>query len=86
MTFSEKIRKTNNKIGQNKAQYDLDRQTAKTSVLSLENVNKYKFRTDEDVLTEKGLLEKASTTKIFEYSPLRSELKKQTTIAELEKN
>ena len=56
MTFSEKIRKTNNKIGQKKAQYDLDRQTAKTSVLSLENVNKYKFRTSEDGLTEKGLL------------------------------
>ena len=58
MTFSEKIRKTNNKIGQNKAQYDLDRQTAKTSVLSLENVNKYKFRTGEDGLTEKDYYKK----------------------------
>ena len=29
MTVTEKILKIDNKIGQNKAQYDLDRQTAK---------------------------------------------------------
>ena len=37
--------------------------------------------TDEDVLLEKGLLEKAATIKIFEYSPLGSDLKKQTSTA-----
>ena len=37
--------------------------------------------TDEDVLLEKGLLEKAATIKIFEYSALGSDLKKQTSIA-----
>ena len=32
--------------------------------------------------TKKKLLEKATTTKRFEYSPLGSELKKQTSITE----
>ena len=34
MTISKKIKKINDKIEQNKAQYDLDRQTAKISALS----------------------------------------------------
>ena len=37
--------------------------------------------TGEDVLIEKGLLEKATANKRFEYSALCSELKKQTDIA-----
>ena len=61
-----------------KAQFDLDTQTAKICALSSENVGKYKFSTGEDVLSDKGLLEKATTIKRFEYSPLGSELKKQT--------
>ena len=36
--------------------------------------------TGKDVLVEKDLLEKAATIKRFEYSPLGSELKKQTNI------
>ena len=43
MSISENIRAINNKIEQNKAQYDLDRQTAKISALSSENVSKYEF-------------------------------------------
>ena len=39
MTISEKI-KTINKIEQNKAQYDLDRQTAQISALSSGNVSR----------------------------------------------
>ena len=39
------------------------------------------FLTGEDVLPEKVLLEKAATIKRFEYSPLGSELKRQTDIA-----
>ena len=35
----------------------------------------------KDVLSEKDLFEKAATIKKFEYSPLSSELKKQTNIA-----
>ena len=37
--------------------------------------------TGKDVLLEKKLLETAATIKRFEYSPLRSELKKKTDIA-----
>ena len=82
MSISEKIKEINNKIKQNKAQYDLDWQTAKISALSLGNVGKYEFLTDKDVLAEKDLLEKAAALKRFEYSPLAKELKKQTSVAE----
>ena len=51
-----------NKIKQNKAQYDSDRQTANISALSWGNVTKYEFLT--------GKLEKATTMKRFQYSPL----------------
>ena len=82
MTVSEKIIKIVNKIEQNKAQYDSDRQTAKISALSLWNISKYEFLPGKDVLPEKDLLEKAATIKKFEYLLLGSELKKQTDIAE----
>ena len=51
------------------------------STLSSENVGKYKLLMSEDVLSERDLLEKSATIKRFEYSPLDSELKKQTDIA-----
>ena len=41
MSKSETIKAINNKIEQNKAQYNLDRQTAKTSALLSGNVIKY---------------------------------------------
>ena len=82
MSISEKIKEINNRIKQNKAQYDLDWQTAKISALSSGNVSKYEFLTDKDVLAEKDLLEKAAALKRFEYSPLAKELKKQTSVAE----
>ena len=59
----------NNKIEQNKAQYNLDRQTAKLSSLSSANVSKFELLTSKDVLPEKDLLERAATMKRFEYSP-----------------
>ena len=83
MTVSEKIKTINNKIEQNKAQYSLDRQTAKISGLSSGNVSKYEFLMCKNILPEKGLLEKAAAIKRFEYSPLGSELKKQTDIAKI---
>ena len=43
MTITEKIKKIDNKIKQDKAQYNLDRQTAKISALSSGNVSKYEF-------------------------------------------
>ena len=82
MSISEKIKTIDNKIEQNKIQYDLDRQTAKISALSSVNVSKYGFLTGKDVLPEKDFLEKAATMKIFEYSPLGKELKKQSSVAE----
>ena len=83
MTVSEKIKTINNEIEQNKAQYSLDRQTAKISGLSSGNVSKYEFLMCKNILPEKGLLEKAAGIKRFEYSPLGSELKKQTDIAKI---
>ena len=77
MSISEKIKAINNKIKQIKAQYDLDRQTAKISALLSGNVSKYEFLTGKDVLPEKDLLEKATAIKKFEYSPLGKKLKSQ---------
>ena len=79
MSIIEKIKTTDNKIELNKAQYDLDRQTAKISALSSGNVSKYECLTD--FLPEKHLLGKAATMKRFEYCPLGKELKAQTGIA-----
>ena len=76
MSICEKIKTTKNKIKQNKAQYNLHRQTAKIS-----DVSKYKFLTSKDVLREKDLLEKATIIKRFEYSLLSKELEKQTCLA-----
>ena len=66
MSNSEKIKAINNKTQQNKAQYDLDQQTAEISVLSSRIVGKYEFLTGKDVLLEKDLLEKTATIKRFE--------------------
>ena len=67
MTFSNKIKICNNKIRQNKAQYSLDRQTAKMLALSWKNGGKYKFLTGEYVLPKKELLEKPAAIAIFKY-------------------
>ena len=82
MSISEKIKTINNKIEKSKAQYNLDRETAKISALLSGNVNKYQFLTGKDILPEKDLLERATALKKFEYSPLSKELKKQTSAAE----
>ena len=82
MTVSEKIKTIDNKIEQNKVQYNLDRQNANTSALSSGNVSKYEFLTSKDVLPEKDLLEKAAAIKRFENLPLGSELKKETSAVE----
>ena len=69
-------------IEQNKAQYNLDRQTANISALSSRNVSKYEFLTGKDILLKKDLLEKAAAIKRFEYSSLGKELKKQSSVSE----
>ena len=82
MSISEKIKAIDKKMEQNKAQYNLDKQTAKISALSSGNVSKYEFLTGKDVLPEKELVEKAAALKRFEYSPLGKELKAQNSAAE----
>ena len=59
MSISDKIKTTNNKIEQNKAQYNLDRQTAKISALSSGNVSKYEFLTSKDVSPKKCFARKS---------------------------
>ena len=81
MIISKKIKAINNKIKQNQAQYNLDRQTVKISALSPGNGCKYEFLIGKAVLTKKDLLEKVAAIKIYEYSPLDKELKSQTDIA-----
>ena len=82
MIFREKVKTIDNKIVQSKAEYDLDRETAKISALLSGNVNKYEFLTGGDILPEKAFLEKAATKiatkgcyKRSEYSSLGKKLK-----------
>ena len=75
MTVNEKIKTIDANIGQNIAQYDLERQTAEISVWSLRNAGKSEFLTGKGVLLDKRILEKAVTTKRFEYLALDSEFK-----------
>ena len=69
MTVSDKIKTIDNKIEENKAQYDLDRQAANISALSLGSVNRYEFLTDKDVLREKDMLEKLLQSKDLNSLP-----------------
>ena len=81
MIINEKIKAINNKIEQNKAQYDLDRQSAIISALSSRNDSKYEFLISKDVLPEKDLLENVAAIRKFKYTPLGKEFKKQTSVA-----
>ena len=82
MSISEEIKIIDNKIEQNKAQCNLDGQTAKIAALSSGNVSKYEFLTGKDVLSEKDLLEKAAALKRFEYSPFGKAFEKLTNVIE----
>ena len=67
MSISEKINAIDNKIKQNNAQYNLDRETAQISALSSEDVSKYQVLTRKDALPKIDLLEKSVPIKGFEY-------------------
>ena len=71
----------NNKIGQNRAQYDLNWQIVKISALSSGNVSKHEFLNGKNVLPVNNSLEKAATIKWFGYFSLGNELKWQPDIA-----
>ena len=66
MTVTDQIKILDRKIKQNEAQYDLDRETAKISALSSNNLGKYEYLTGEDLDLKLSTVEQAK----FEYSPL----------------
>ena len=67
MTISEQIKILDNKIRSNQAQYDLDRQAAKISVLSSGELEKYEYLIGEGLGYKPDVVQKAK----FEYVPLR---------------
>ena len=56
MIITKKIKTINKKIEQNKAQYDLHKQTAKMLVLSFGNISQKKFLTGKDILPQKDFV------------------------------
>ena len=76
MSISEKTKPINNKIEENKAQYNLNRQATKISSISSVNLSKHEFLTNKDVLQEKKLCYwkvlhwKDAALERFENSPL----------------
>ena len=66
MTVADQIKILNRKIKQNEAQYDLDREAAKISALSSNNLEKYEYLTGEDLGLKQVLLKKQTPSfKIF---------------------
>ena len=66
MTVTDHIKILNRKIKQNEAQNDLDREAAKISALSSNNLDKYEYLTGEDLGLKPSPVDQAK----FEYSPL----------------
>ena len=66
MTVTDQIKILDRKIKQNEAQYDLDREAAKISALSSNNLDKYEYLTGEDLDLKPSTVEQAK----FECSPL----------------
>ena len=67
MTVTDQNKILNIKITQNESQYDLDREAAKISALSSNNLDKYELLTGEDSGLKSSPIEQTK----FEYSPLR---------------
>ena len=65
----------NDQIRDEKIQYDINREAAKTSVLSSGKIHKYEYLTGEDILpsNQQQIIEQAK----FTYSPLRKAFEKQ---------
>ena len=66
MAVTGQIKILNRKTKQNEAQYDLDREVAKISALSSNNLDKYEYLTGEDLDIKPSTVEQVK----FEYSPL----------------
>ena len=58
MTLTEQVKILHDKIKANKAQYDLDRKSAKVSALSSGELEKYEYLTGEDLGYKPKVLEK----------------------------
>ena len=58
MNVNKKIKTINNKIEENKVQYNLERLAAKILALLSGDVGKYESLTGKDALPEKGAVEK----------------------------
>ena len=66
MTVTDQIKILDIKIKLNEAQYDLDREAAKISALSSNNLDKYEYLTGEDLDLKPSTVEQAKS----KYSPL----------------
>ena len=66
ITKIDQLKILDNKIRANKAQYDLDRETAKISALSSGELEKYECLSGEDLGYKPDVIQKAK----YEYSPL----------------
>ena len=66
MILTEQVKILDDKIKANKAQYALDKQTAKISALSSGELEKYEFLTGEDLGYKQDVAQKSK----FEYFPI----------------
>ena len=66
MTLTEQVNILDDKIKANKTQYDLDREAAKISALSSDELENYQYLTGEDLGYKLDVIQKAKS----EYSPL----------------
>ena len=66
MTLTGQIKILDRKYKQNESPYDLDREAAKISALSSNNLDRYELLTGEDLGLKPSTIEQAK----FEYSPL----------------
>ena len=66
MTVTDQSKLLYRKIKQNEAQYDLEREAAKISAFSSNDLDKYEYLTGEDLDLNPSTVEQAK----FEYSPL----------------
>ena len=67
---------TDDKIRDEKLQYDINREAAKVSALSTRQIDKYEYLTGDEILSsdQRRVIEQAKST----YSPLGKDLEKQT--------
>ena len=65
MTATDQLKIIDNKIKENKAQYNLDRLAAKISEYSAGDLRKYEYLTGEDLEYKAGVFEQTK----FDYSP-----------------